>query len=92
MSKTLLSEAKVDIESGIAKSLTSANLNLQEIEALEVLGTSCLMVDHGLDSIMAEIVKNHVKLERKRVVYQNQMTRDQLKESIRESIKRVLKD
>lgn len=92
MKKSILKEAKADIESGIAKSLTNSNLTLQEVESLEVLGTSSLIVDHGLDSVMAEIVKNHVKQERNRLVYQNQMTRDQLKESIRKKLKTTLKD
>jgi len=90
--KSILKEAKADIESGIAKSLTNSNLTLQEVESLELLGTSSLIVDHGLDSVMAEIVKNHVKQERSRLVYQNQMTRDQLKESIRKKLKTTLKD
>ena len=92
MNKRILNEAKADIESGIAKSLTNSKLTLEELESLEVLGTSCLMVDHGLDSIMAEIVKNHVKQERNRVTYQHQMTRDQLKESIRKSVNCIIKD
>ena len=92
MKKSILKEAKADIESGIAKSLTNSNLTLQEVESLELLGTSSLIVDHGLDSVMAEIVKNHVKQERSRLVYQNQMTRDQLKESIRKKLKTTLKD
>ena len=91
MNRRLLSESKADIESGIAKSLTSSSLTLEEVEALDVLGTSCLIVDHGLDSIMAEIVKNHVKIEKNRMAYQHQMTKDQLKESIRDSLNKLVK-
>ena len=78
--------AKADLESGIVKSLSQAPLTLLEIEELESLGIPTLITDHGLDSIMAETVVNHVRLEKQRCTYQHQMTRDQLKESIRKKI------
>ncbi len=82
--------AKVDLESGIAKSLSRACLTIQEVEELEGKGIPTLIVDHGLDSVMAEIVVNHVKCERKRLVFQDQLTRTKLEESIRASFQKVL--
>mgnify|MGYP001337556701 CR=1 FL=1 len=84
--------AKVDIESGIAKSLSRSPLTTEEVKELEGKGIPTLVVDHGLDGYMAEVVVNHVRYEKQRLVFQHQMTRDQLKESIKSSVKKVLSE
>ena len=65
MAKKLF-EAKADLESAISKSLSQSPLAISEIEELEVVSPSSLIADHGLDSIMAEIVINHLKSEKQR--------------------------
>ena len=82
--------AKVDLESGIAKSLSRAPLTLEEVKELEGKGIPTFIVDHGLDGYMAEVVVNHVACEKQRLVFQHQMTRDQLKESLRNSVHKIL--
>ena len=84
--------AKVDLESGIAKALSRAPLSLEELNELDGKGIPTLMVDHDLDRIMAEIVVNHVMVEKKRHIYQDQMTRKKLEESIRASLKEIIKE
>ena len=84
--------AKFDLELGIAKSLSKAPLTVDEVKELEGKGIPTLVVDHGLDGYMAEVVVNHVRCEKQRLVFQQQMTKDQLKESIRNSIQRVLSE
>ena len=82
--------AKVDLESGIAKSLCGAPLNVEEIMELKDKGIPTLIVEHELDSIMAEVVVNHVRKEAQRVIYQDQMTRKKIQESVRGSYKKIL--
>ena len=82
--------AKVDLESGIAKALSRAPLTIEELSELDGKGIPTLIVDHDLDSIMAEIVVNHVVAEKKRHVYQDQMTRQKLEESIKASLKKIM--
>lgn len=99
--KKLISEAKVDIESGIAKSLCGQNLNLSELLELEKLSTSDLMEKHEVDSLMAEIIRSHVGTQRQRLEFQNQYTGIEEYERIgggysktfpfRESVKRKIK-
>lgn len=87
--KKMLHEVKADIDSGISKSLSHAPLTVEELEELKQKSVSDLIVDHGLDSIMAEIVIAHVKKESNRLIFQDQMTnRERLKESIRRAIKK----
>jgi len=99
--KKILSEAKADIDSGIAKSMSSAKLDYRELKSLEETSFSDLISDHGLDTVMAEIVINHVRIERQRLEYQNQYISDDEFESIgggygksypfRESLKRRIR-
>jgi len=80
--------AKADLELGIAKSLSRAPLTIEEVEELENKGIPTLVVDHGLDFLMAETVVNHVKHESQRLTFQNQMTpREKLEEAIRRRIR-----
>ena len=52
MAKTL-TEAKADLESGIAKSLGGGRLDQVELEELNKLTIHDLLSDHGLDAMMA---------------------------------------
>lgn len=76
-----LTEAKVDLTSGISKSLSGSPLTVLEVEELKPLGIITLIVDHNLTSDKACLVVNHVKKESQRITYQQLMTRDQLSES-----------
>ena len=87
MTKKLI-EAKANLESGIAKSLVQAPLDIEEIAEIDKVNTVELVSDHGLDSAMAEVVLAHVTMEKSRLANQQLMTRDQLEESIRKSIRR----
>ena len=81
--RKILTEAKADLESGIAKSLVNSPLTLEEVSELESLDDSTLIKEHGLDIAMAMVLKSHVESEKRRIENQHLMTRDQLKESIR---------
>lgn len=104
--KKILSEAKADIDSGIAKSLSGNKLTYDELLELESLSMIDLIKDHDIDSLIAEKVIAHVKLERQRQEYQNQFTRDEdfvniagsknrtypFRESIKKKIKRIIRE
>ena len=91
--KKLLAEAKADIDSGISKSLSNAQLTEEELKELLELGYSDLMNEYGLDSVLAEIVVNHTKIEAQRQRYQATMTpRKKLEESIRALMDRKLRE
>ena len=72
--KKLLLEAQADLESGIAKSLGGGRLSQDELAELKKTTVSELMMDHGLDSLMAEKVMLHTQTENSRAVYQDQYT------------------
>ena len=74
MKKRLHEAKEADIEAGIAKSLGGASLSLAEINELELLQTRDLMIDHGLDYLMAERVRVHVQKEQYRMQAQDQFT------------------
>ena len=54
--KKMLSEARADLESGIAKSLGRGKLNQDELLELGKVTVAELITDHELDSVMAEKV------------------------------------
>ena len=91
--RKLLAEAKADIDSGIAKSLSNAQLTEEELNELLGLGYSDYINEYGLDSVLAEIVVNHTKIEAQRQRYQATMTpRKKLEESIRVLMNRKLRE
>ena len=93
MKRVILTEAKADIQSGIAKSLSSAPLDESELEELLKVGATDLISEYGLDSVLAEIVLNHVKIESQRKVYQDQLSeRSKLEESIRRSLRKKVRN
>jgi hypothetical protein len=72
--KRILKEAASKLEVAIAKSLNQAPLFPSELEEIAVLTTQELISDHGLDYLLAEKVKVHVKSEYYRHRAQGQMT------------------
>ena len=104
--KKILSEAKADIDSGIAKSLSGDKLTYGELLELENLSTVDLIENHEVDILIAQKVVSHVKLERQRQEYQNQLIRDEefvnitggktrsfpFRESLKRRIKRIIKE
>ena len=70
----ILTEALADLESGIAKSLGGGRLDQAELEELEKITIHEMMVDHGLDSLMAERILLHAQSERYRLEAQRQYT------------------
>jgi len=57
-----LTEA-VDLELAVIKALNNAPLVVAEVDALKQLSTRDLMVDHGLDYLLADKVVLHTKSE-----------------------------
>jgi len=57
-----LTEA-VDLELAVIKALNNAPLVVAEVDALKQLSTRDLMVDHGLDYLLADKVALHAKSE-----------------------------
>ena len=76
--KKMLSEARADLESGIAKSLGRGKLNQDELLELGKVTVAELITDHELDSVMAEKVMLHVQAENNRATYQDQYTTSHL--------------
>tara|TARA_R100000008_G_scaffold34532_1_gene19547 strand:- start:2710 stop:3303 length:594 start_codon:yes stop_codon:yes gene_type:complete len=72
--KSLLLEAKKDLELGVVKALCHAKLRPTELSELLVVSEADLMRDHGCDLYMAEKVKQHAKQEQYRLRAQNQYT------------------
>ena len=66
-----LHEAKADLELAVIKALNSARLTVDEIDSLKDLSTRDLLVDHGLDRVMADRVLAHVTSEEYRTNAQN---------------------
>ena len=80
-------EAKADLESGIAKSLSGDVLNSAELEELLNLSQTDLISDHDLDHSLSSLVINHVQMEKSRIANQEQIVRSHLEESIRDRIR-----
>ena len=72
--KRILKEAASKLEVAIAKSLNQAPLFPSELEEIAVVSTQELISDHGLDYLLAEKIKVHVKAEYYRHRAQAQMT------------------
>ena len=53
----------VDLELAVIKALNNAPLVVAEVDALKQLSTRDLMVDHGLDYLLADKVVLHTKSE-----------------------------
>lgn len=101
-----LFESKADIESGIAKSLSGARLDYSELIELESLSFSDLVKDHEVDSTTAKKILSHVGIERQRVEFQDQQTRDEdfkslkkfnrraypFRESLKRRIRKIIKE
>jgi len=104
--KKKLQEAKADIDSGIAKSLSDSHLSFKELSELENLSFIDLITDHGVDSLIAEKVITHTKIERQRHEYQNQYVAREdyerlgssnrrtypFRESLKRKIKRIIQE
>lgn len=74
MKHRILKEEDSKVELVIAKALARAPLHPSEIEELSHKTMSDLMIDHDLDSSLAERVMNHIKLESQRQTYQSHQT------------------
>lgn len=72
--KRVLKESTATLEVAISKCLSQGRLLPSELLELETLSMTDLMIDHGLDSLMAEIVKTHMLSERLRQGAQSQFT------------------
>jgi hypothetical protein len=72
--KRILKEATSKLEVAIAKSLNQAPLLPSELEEIAVISTQELISDHGLDYLLAEKIKVHVKTEYYRQRAQSHMT------------------
>lgn len=104
--KKLISEAKADIDSGIAKSLGGDKLTYGELLELENLSLTDLIKDHDVDILIAEKVLSHTKIERQRQEYQNQYVRTEdfetktgartrtfpFRESLKRRIKKIIRE
>ena len=64
-----------DNELTVVKALASSPLTLEEIEMINDLDIRDVMVEHGLDHVLAEKVKNWATSEYYRHRAQNQFTR-----------------
>ena len=70
--RSLLTEAKIDLELGVAKALCQAPLRPSELTELLFVSVADLMRDHDCDLYMSEMIKQHAKLEQYRLRAQNQ--------------------
>jgi len=73
----IISEARADLESGLAKALGGGKLTVAELNELENLTVAEMMTEHGIDSIMAEKVVLHAQSERYRMNHQRPYARSQ---------------
>ena len=69
-----LTESASTIEVAIAKSLSGGRLLPSEIEEVKHLTTADFMIQHELDSLLAEKVVNHIKSEFNREMSQSMQT------------------
>jgi len=74
--RRILKEAAATIEVAISKCLSQAKLYPSELQEIQALSMSDLIIDHDLDSVMAEIVVTHVLSEKLRLNAQSQQTWD----------------
>jgi hypothetical protein len=64
------------VEAAIAKSLSGSPLLPSELDEIFLKTYADLMIEHGLDSLMAEKVVTHVKSETQRLNFQSHQTWD----------------
>ncbi len=74
--RRILKESAATVEVAISKCLSKTKLMPSELSEVEALSMTDLMIDHDLDSVMAEIVVTHALSEKLRCNAQSQQTWD----------------
>lgn len=80
----ILSEARADLESGLAKALGGSRLDPVELNELEKLTVHDMVTEHGLDSLMAEKIVLHAQSERMRLNHQSQFVPEALPDDFKD--------